>query len=146
AWHLDAGTRGGLGRGLCLCRGHDPRTGRCGGAGTFFGRRRPGRARARTRRAGHCAGGAPRAGLVRGRRGVVADLVMRPAPAAPANPGPGWGAAFLLWADRWWPRLVFRTALMAGTWVAMAIMPDRRAHSRAYLQALLGRPARAVEV
>lgn len=70
---------------------------------------------------------------------------MRAAPAAPANPGPGWGAAFLLRAERWCPRWVFRPALMAGTWVALACMPGRRAHSRSYLEAVFGRPARLTE-
>jgi len=23
------------------------------------------------------------------------------------NPGPSWGAAFLAWADRWWPQWIF---------------------------------------
>ena len=62
------------------------------------------------------------------------------------NPGPSWGCAFLSWADRWWPRWFFRPVLMAGTWVALAFMPVQRAHSRAYLAVVLGRPARLVEV
>jgi predicted LPLAT superfamily acyltransferase len=36
--------------------------------------------------------------------------------------------------------------LMAGTWVSLAFMPVQRAHSRAYLAVVLGRPARLVEV
>ena len=69
------------------------------------------------------------------------------APAAvPRNPGPSWGYGFLLGAERWWPRWFFRPLLMAGTWVALAFMPAQRAHSRAYLAVVLGRPARLVEV
>jgi predicted LPLAT superfamily acyltransferase len=62
------------------------------------------------------------------------------------NPGPGWGCDFLLWAERWWPRWVFRPLLKAGTWVALALLPDQRAHSRAYLTVVFGRPARLREV
>jgi predicted LPLAT superfamily acyltransferase len=35
---------------------------------------------------------------------------------------------------------------MAGTWVALAFMPAQRAHSRAYLTIVLGRPPRLVEI
>jgi predicted LPLAT superfamily acyltransferase len=35
---------------------------------------------------------------------------------------------------------------MAGTWVALASMPAQRAHSRAYLAIVLGRPPRLLEV
>ena len=62
------------------------------------------------------------------------------------NPGPSWGCDFLVWADHWWPREVFRPVLMAGTGVALAFMPAQRAHSRAYLAVVLGRPARLTEV
>ena len=69
------------------------------------------------------------------------------APAAPPrNPGPSWGYGFLLWAERWWPRWFFRPMLMIGTWVGLAFMPAQRAHSRAYLAVVLGRPARLIEV
>ncbi len=71
---------------------------------------------------------------------------MRAAPSAPANPGPGWGAAFLLWAERRCPRWIFRPTLMAGTWVALAFMPARRAHSRSYLEAALDRPIRVTDL
>ena len=64
----------------------------------------------------------------------------------PRNPGPSWGYGFLLWAERWWPRGIFRPGLMAGTWVGLAFMPAQRAHSRAYLAVVLGRPARLIEV
>jgi predicted LPLAT superfamily acyltransferase len=62
------------------------------------------------------------------------------------NPGPSWGFGFLLWAERWWPRWLFRTGLMAGTWVGLAFMPVQRAHSREYLAVVLGRRARLIEV
>jgi predicted LPLAT superfamily acyltransferase len=62
------------------------------------------------------------------------------------NPGPSWGAAFLLWAERWWPRWFFRPVLMAGTWVAVGFMPAQRAYSREYLALVFGRPARLTEV
>lgn len=62
------------------------------------------------------------------------------------NPGPSWGYTFLLWAERCWPRWLFRPSLMAGTWVGFAIMPVQRAHSRAYLTVVLGRPPRVVEM
>lgn len=61
------------------------------------------------------------------------------------NPGPSWGFGFLLWAEQWWPRWLFRTGLMAGTWVGLAFMPQQRAHSRDYLAVVLGRPATLVE-
>ena len=64
----------------------------------------------------------------------------------PRNPGPSWGFGFLLWAERSWPRWLFRPLLMAGTWVGLAFMPGQRAHSRAYLGVVLGRPARLTEV
>ncbi|SDS13458.1 hypothetical protein [Opitutus sp. GAS368] len=66
---------------------------------------------------------------------------MNPPAQPPRNPGPSWGYGFLLWAERWWPRWVFRPVLMAGTWVALACLPVQRAHSRAYLAVVLGRPA-----
>jgi predicted LPLAT superfamily acyltransferase len=62
------------------------------------------------------------------------------------NPGPSWGYGFLLWAERWWPRWFFQPMLMLGTWVGLTFMPAQRAHSRAYLAVVLGRPARLVEV
>jgi len=61
------------------------------------------------------------------------------------NPGPNWGYAFLVWAEQYWPRWIFRPALMLGTWVALAFMPAQRMHSRAYLAVVLGRPPRLVE-
>lgn len=64
---------------------------------------------------------------------------------APRNPGPSWGYAFLLWAERWWPRPLFRLGLMIGTWVGFAGMPLQRAHSRAYLRLVLGREPTPVE-
>ena len=71
---------------------------------------------------------------------------MNAPPAAPRNPGPSWGDGFLLWAERWWPPWLFRPLLMAGTWIGLASMPAQRAHSRAYLAIVLGRPPRLIEV
>ena len=65
---------------------------------------------------------------------------------APRNPGPSWGYGFMLGLARWTPRWFFRLMLMAGTWVGLAFMPGQRAHSRAYLALVLGRPATLVEV
>lgn len=62
------------------------------------------------------------------------------------NPGPAWGCDFLRWADRWWPRWIFRPLLMAGTWVALPLLPAPRAYSRAYLAVALGRPPQWVDV
>jgi predicted LPLAT superfamily acyltransferase len=63
------------------------------------------------------------------------------APITPArNPGPGWGYGFLLWAERWLPAWCFRPLLMAGTWVGLTLMPAQRAHSRAFLAVVFGRP------
>ncbi len=70
----------------------------------------------------------------------------RPKPAEPRNPGPGWGYRFLLEADRFAPRWLLAPALMAGTWIALATMPDQRRASRAYLGVVLGRPATAREM
>lgn len=64
----------------------------------------------------------------------------------PRNPGPSWGFAFLLWADRWWPRWFFRRMLVIGSWIGLAFMPAQRAASRAYLSVVFGRPARLAEV
>ena len=68
-----------------------------------------------------------------------------PAP-APRNPGPSWGYGFMLGLERWTPHWFFQLMLMAGTWVGLAFMPGQRAHSRAYLTLVLGRPATLVEV
>lgn len=62
------------------------------------------------------------------------------------NLGPSWGHGFLLWAVRWWPRWFFRLMLMAGTWVGLVFLPVQRAHSRAYLAVVLGRPVRLLDV
>ena len=57
----------------------------------------------------------------------------------PRNPGPSWGYQFLRVCDRVVPEWLFRPARWGGTWVALANMPVQRAHSRAYLTAVLGR-------
>ena len=71
---------------------------------------------------------------------------MNPVRTSRRNPGPSWGCAFLDWADRRWPRWIFRPVLMAGTWVSLALLPAQRAHSRAHLAVVHGRPAGLVEV
>lgn len=60
--------------------------------------------------------------------------------AAPRNPGPSWGYRFMRGCDRWLPEFIFRPIRAAGTLVAVAAMPAQRAHSRAYLTAVTGRP------
>jgi predicted LPLAT superfamily acyltransferase len=77
---------------------------------------------------------------------MVDNMDVNPPPPTPRNPGPPWGFRFLLWAEQWWPRWIFRPVLMAGTWVALAFMPAQRAHSRAYLRVVLGRPPRLIEI
>ncbi len=66
--------------------------------------------------------------------------------ANPHNPGPNWGFAFLLWAERLLPRFIFRPLLMLGTWVALPFMPSQRCHSRTYLALVLRRPVRVIDV
>jgi predicted LPLAT superfamily acyltransferase len=65
---------------------------------------------------------------------------------APRNPGPSWGYAFLRGADSALPRPAFDFVLGLGTWVAVAVMPSERRHSRDYLCAVFGRPAGIREV
>ena len=67
-------------------------------------------------------------------------------PAPPRNPGPRWGFAFLRRTDALLPRPVFDFRLGAGTWIAVALMPAERRHSRAYLATVRGRPAGLAEV
>ena len=71
---------------------------------------------------------------------------MSATPTLSRNLGPDWGCGFILWAERWWPGWLFRPLLMAGTWVAVGLMPAQRTQSRAYLAVVLGRPPRSVEV
>ena len=60
--------------------------------------------------------------------------------ATPArNPGPSWGVRFLCTCDAVLPEFIFRPLRKVGTWVAMAGMPDQRAHSREYLRVATGR-------
>jgi len=66
--------------------------------------------------------------------------------AKPRNPGPGWGYGFLLWADRWWPRWLFRLVMTTGTWIALARMPRQRQASQEYLSVVLRRRPRLIEV
>jgi predicted LPLAT superfamily acyltransferase len=69
-----------------------------------------------------------------------------PASPRPRNPGPSWGYSFLAKADALLPRPIFDFLLGIGTGIAVAVMPAERGHSRAYLGAILGRPARLDEV
>jgi predicted LPLAT superfamily acyltransferase len=64
----------------------------------------------------------------------------------PRNPGPNWGFAFLRRADAVLPRPVFDFIFGLGTWVAVAVMPAERRHSREYLSVVLRRPASLPEV
>lgn len=57
----------------------------------------------------------------------------------PRNPGPSWGFRFIVACDRALPEFLFFPARWLGTWVAVALMPAQRAHSRAYLAVVLGR-------
>lgn len=61
------------------------------------------------------------------------------------NPGPNWGFRFLLGVQRL-PRPILRPLLMLGTWVAVAVMPAQRRHSRDYLSVIHGRRATLVDV
>jgi len=72
-------------------------------------------------------------------------MTVNPVTAAPRNLGPNWGFAFLSWAERTWPRWVFRPALMAGTWVGLVRFRAERVQSRAYLSVVLGRSPRLIE-
>jgi predicted LPLAT superfamily acyltransferase len=60
--------------------------------------------------------------------------------ALPRNPGPSWGFHFLQAVQRM-PRPVLHPLLSLGTWVAVALMPTERRHSRHFLSHVLGRPA-----
>lgn len=58
---------------------------------------------------------------------------------APRNPGPSWGFRFISTCDSLLPEFLFRPIRYLGTWASVALMPAQRAHSRAYLTALVGR-------
>jgi predicted LPLAT superfamily acyltransferase len=77
---------------------------------------------------------------------MEAGVAVSESPPLSRNPGPRWGFWFLQTADRWLPRWLFRGLLMAGTWVAVALLPQQRHHSRAFLTEALGRPARTTDV
>jgi len=62
------------------------------------------------------------------------------------NPGPSWGIGLIRWAEHRCPRWLFRPLLMIGTWVAVAMLPRQRAHSRTYLAVALGREPRWGEI
>lgn len=58
---------------------------------------------------------------------------------APRNVGPSWGYSFICWCDAVLPAFLFYPLRWFGTWVAVACLPEQRAHSRSYLAALTGR-------
>lgn len=62
------------------------------------------------------------------------------------NPGPTWGYGFLTQAQRIVPRWLLHVPLVLGTWVAVALLPIQRRHSRDYLTGALGRPAGLIDV
>jgi predicted LPLAT superfamily acyltransferase len=55
------------------------------------------------------------------------------------NPGPGGSHRVLCVFDAVVPECIFRPLRKLGTWVALAMMPVQRAHSRAYLATVTGR-------
>lgn len=57
------------------------------------------------------------------------------------NPGPTWGYALIYFASRVLPWPLMRLVLRVSSLVAMALMPEQRRHSRAFLADALGRPA-----
>jgi predicted LPLAT superfamily acyltransferase len=68
----------------------------------------------------------------------VTQLQRAPASATPARPtprnlGPGWGYRFICLCDAVLPEFLFFPLRWLGTWVAVALLPVQRAHSRAYL-------------
>lgn len=58
---------------------------------------------------------------------------------APRNPGPSWGFRFLEGCDRALPEFLFRPLRIAGTWVAVRLMPEQCENSKAYLRVAFGR-------
>lgn len=64
----------------------------------------------------------------------------------PPTPPPLWGYRFLVWAERDWPRWIFRPIFGLGVWVAVALKKIERRSSREYLSVVHGRPAGAGEV
>jgi predicted LPLAT superfamily acyltransferase len=73
-------------------------------------------------------------------------MAVSPSSPAPRNPGPSWGFRFICGCDTVFPEFIFRPMRQLGTWIALPLMPVQQAHSRAYLTALLGRPASLREV
>ena len=65
---------------------------------------------------------------------------------AARNPGPSWGYRFLRVADKVAPEWLYKPLRGIGTAIAMAGMPAQRAHSRAYLEIVLGRRVKLWEV
>jgi predicted LPLAT superfamily acyltransferase len=69
----------------------------------------------------------------------------RPAPSV-RNPGPRWGFRFLRFCDRVVPEIIFRPLRALGTWTALLFMPVQRRYSRDYLELVLGRKPRAIDL
>ena len=70
---------------------------------------------------------------------VTSPPLGRAAEPVARNPGPSWGYRFMCACDAMLPEFVFRPMRRLGTWVALANMPQQRAHSRDYLRIVTGR-------
>ena len=64
----------------------------------------------------------------------------------PGGAGASLSYELLRHSDRWIPGILFKQAMRIGAWVALLVMPVQRRHSRQYLAAVFGRPARLIEV
>lgn len=73
-------------------------------------------------------------------------MAMTPTAQLSRNAGPSCGFDVLMRAQRWVPAWLLRPVLKAGTWVAVARMPEQRRYSREFLSFVLGRPATLVDV
>ena len=73
-------------------------------------------------------------------RGWVRARYARTPQVRDRNPGPEFGYDYISWQVRHLPPWLSDRIARAGTWVAYWTLPDRRAHSRAYLTLALGRP------
>jgi predicted LPLAT superfamily acyltransferase len=62
------------------------------------------------------------------------------------NPGPSWGYDLLRRVDDLVPNAVLNPLFGLGTWIAVAVLPRQRGHSRVYLSTIFGRRARLREV
>lgn len=62
------------------------------------------------------------------------------------NPGPSWGYELLRRVDGLLPDALLMPLFGLGTWLAVAVLPKQRGHSRAYLSTMFGRKAHLREV